>query len=149
MAFAIPNPEEARKEARPVAQGAELLDIRAFLLHAEVLDVEASQEPKEIDSLGTTLGIGRDGRNLTYHFEHELIIKGANGVNALRLQVHLGALFQFPDESEPGGQVTEDSLVAFGQTTAQLAVHPYLRSAVADLTARLGCPQVTLGLLKS
>ncbi len=67
----------------------------------------------------------------------------------MKLQVHLAALFNFPAEEDPEGNVTEDSLVAFGQTTAQLAVHPYLRVAVSDLTARLGCPPVTLTLLKT
>ncbi|MFB7179019.1 hypothetical protein ACFCYI_15085 [Streptomyces sp. NPDC056257] len=149
MAFVIPNSGEARSEARPVAQRAELLDIRAFSLHAEILDLEASQDPQKVDSLGTSLGVGRDDGNLTYRFEYELVVKGANGRDALKFQVTLGALFAFPAEDEPGGDVSEENILAFGLTAAQLAVHPYLRSAVADLTARLGCPQVTLGLFKA
>ncbi|MFC8829383.1 hypothetical protein ACFT9I_29010 [Streptomyces sp. NPDC057137] len=148
MAFTVKNAEELQHQASSVVAHAELIDVRIFLLHAEVLDVEASSDLQEIKSLDTALGIGRENGNLTYHFEHEIVLKGVQGKDAVKLQVHLGALFQFPEETEPGGDVTEDSLVAFGQTAAQLAVHPYLRVAVSDLTARLGCPPVTLALLK-
>ena len=148
MPFVIKNSEELSKQAAPVAQNSELLDIRTFQLHAEILDIAASGELKDIMSLDTTLGVAREGTNLSYHFEHELILKGKNGQDAVKIQVHLAALFRFPAENEPGGEVTEDSLIAFGQTTAHFAVHPYLRVAVSDLTARLGCPPVTLALLK-
>ncbi|MFB7914630.1 hypothetical protein [Streptomyces sp. NPDC056061] len=148
MAFTIKNSGELHRLAAPVVACAQLVDVRTFLLHAEVLNVEASGELQEIKSLETTMGIGREKGNLTYHFEHEIVLQGTQGKDAVKLQVHLGTLFEFPDESDPGGDVTEESLVAFGQTAAQLAVHPYLRVAVSDLTARLGCPPVTLALLK-
>ncbi|MGW3761535.1 hypothetical protein [Streptomyces sp. NPDC005131] len=148
MTFTVKNAGELQQQASSVVDRAELIDVRTFLLHAEVLDIEASSDLQQIKSLDTTMGIGRENGNLTYHFEHEIVLKGVQGKDAVKLQVHLGALFEFPDEDEPGGDVTEDSLVAFGQTAAQLAVHPYLRVAVSDLTARLGCPPVTLALLK-
>ncbi|WP_433400178.1 hypothetical protein [Streptomyces sp. CA-146814] len=148
MAFTIRKSAELNLQAGPVIAHAQLIDVRAFLLHAEVLDIEASGELQQIKSLETTMGIGREKGNLTYHFEHEIVLKGDQGKDAVKLQVHLGALFEFPADGEPGGDVTEDNLVAFGQTSAQLAVHPYLRVAVSDLTARLGCPPVTLALLK-
>ncbi|MFI6288477.1 hypothetical protein ACIBCM_27650 [Streptomyces sp. NPDC051018] len=148
MAFTTKNNSALRQLARPVDVHAQLVDVRSFLLHAEIRDMGAAGELQGIKSLETTMGVGREKGNLTFHFEFEIMLQGAQGKDAVKLQVHLGALFEFPDDGDPGGDVTEESLVAFGQTTARLAVHPYLRAAVSDLTARLGCPPVTLGLLK-
>ncbi|MDB1088092.1 hypothetical protein PJ985_10995 [Streptomyces sp. ACA25] len=139
--------ERMRALAAPVTGLARLLDIRTFLLHAAILDVEAAEELREIEAVNTRLGVGRDGRNITCQFEHDFLVKGKNEVDALELKVNIGALFEFPAEHEPEGCITEENMVAFGQTTAQHAVHPYLRVAVSDLTSRLGCPRLTLGLL--
>ncbi|MEU6981347.1 hypothetical protein [Streptomyces sp. NPDC046371] len=149
MAFLIPRADEQRRLAAPVSAYAELLDVRIFLLHGEVMKVDAKSDLQEIETLQTTMGIGRDGSHITYQFEHELTAQDADGMDALKVQVNLGVLFRFPDEGDPNGEVSEESLVAFGSTTAQLAAHPYLRSAVSDVTSKLGFPQVTLGLLKS
>ncbi|MCX5226812.1 hypothetical protein [Streptomyces sp. NBC_00233] len=149
MAFLISRADEQRQLAAPVNAHAELLDVRIFLLHGEALKVDVTSELQEIESLQTNMGIGRDGSHITYQFQHELTVRDADGADALKVQVNLGVLFGFPDEGDPNGVVSEESLVAFGYTTAQLAAHPYLRSAVADVTSKLGFPQITLGLLKS
>ncbi|MBB4979725.1 hypothetical protein [Streptomyces nymphaeiformis] len=149
MAFLIPRAEEQRQLAAPVNAYAELLDVRIFLLHGEALKVDVTSDLQEIETLQTNMGIGRDGSHITYQFEHVLTAQDVDGTDALKVQVNLGVLFGFPGEDDPNGAVSEESLVAFGYTTAQLAAHPYLRSAVADVTSKLGFPQVTLGLLKS
>ncbi len=80
MTFVVKNSEVLSQKAAPVVQHAELVDIRTFQLHAEILDiVAASGELQDITDLGTTLGIAREGRNLSYHFEHEMILKGIDG----------------------------------------------------------------------
>lgn len=145
MSFIVSNKgEDLHSQALAISTKAELLEVRTFLLHAEVVDLPAAEELQDIDGMAMNLGVGHDGESLSYTFKFDFTIKGKGDVNALKFQVHLGVLFSFPAEDE----VSEESAIAFGRTVAQLAVHPYLRSAVSDLAVRLGFPGVTLGLLK-
>ncbi|MEU7044366.1 hypothetical protein AB0A77_25355 [Streptomyces varsoviensis] len=148
MPFVVPESEELMEKSFSVAQYAKLVDIRTFEIHGKVLDVEAAAELQPVNNFDTTLGYGRGtDDSLVYRFSHEFTIKGQGDKDAVRIIVQLRALFDFPSEGRPGGDVDDDALLAFGRTTVQMAVYPYLRASVSDIVARLGCDAVTLDLL--
>lgn len=58
----------------------------------------------------------------------------------------LNALFEV--EHTPEEAFTESELTAFGQTTGQFALYPYVRELVADITGRLGLPTLHMGVMR-
>ncbi|MFC9684216.1 hypothetical protein [Streptomyces sp. NPDC056948] len=147
MPFVIIQPKDMVELIAPVVQHAKLVDVRVFEIHGEVLDPAAADELAPIEDLSANLTIGRGEETLIYRLKFNFTVKGKGDEDAVRISLEIGALFDFPNEGEPGGDVDSEALAAFGRTTVQMAVHPYLRSAVADLTLRLGCPAVTLDLM--
>ncbi|MFE4921328.1 hypothetical protein [Streptomyces sp. NPDC056661] len=147
MGFLIEASEGEHEKAMFVARRAQLLDIRPFELHAKMLDVEAAADMQEVDEFGTTLSVRVNGDKLICDFQYDFTLIGLRDQPAVELSVHLAALFRLRlvDATENG--IEQDFLDAFARTTGQLAVHPYLRSAVSELTARLGISPVTLDLL--
>ncbi|WP_077796067.1 hypothetical protein [Streptomyces sp. JHA26] len=147
MPFVLNVAEDEQKQALGVAKRAHLSGIRVLEVHAKVLDAEAADELQPLDELSTKLTVGRSEGRLLYRFEHDLTIKGSDDKDALQIGLHVGALFDFPEEGTPDGDASEEALAAFGRTTVQMAVYPYVRATVSDLAARLGCGPVTLDLL--
>ncbi|GAA0915930.1 hypothetical protein [Streptomyces thermoalcalitolerans] len=147
MPFVLEVTEDQQKQAHSVAKRARLSGIRVLEVHAKVLDAEAADELQPLEELATKLSVGRSEGRLLYRFEHDLTIKGSGDKDALQIGLHVGALFDFPEEGTPDGDASDEELAAFGRTTVQMAVYPYVRAAVSDLAARLGCGPITLDLL--
>ncbi|MFF7544173.1 hypothetical protein ACFZCU_11135 [Streptomyces canus] len=147
MPFVIVHPKNMMELTTPVVKHAKLMDVRVFEIHGKVLDPAAAEELTPIEDLNSKLSIGRGEETLIFRLKFEFTVKGKEDKDAVLISLEIGALFEFPNEEEPGGDVSSEALAAFGRTTVQMAIHPYLRSAVADLTLRLGCPAVTLDLM--
>lgn len=144
MPFAVEQSEKAARQARRVAQRAQLNEIRILEVHAKVVDPEATENLAPIDEFATQVRAARTDDDLVYRFEHDFTFKGTNGEDAVKVAVHVGAAF---DLHSSGEEYSEEEIAAFGSSIAQMAVYPYVRATVSDLTTRLGCAPVTLDLL--
>ncbi|MGW0081209.1 hypothetical protein [Streptomyces sp. NPDC003393] len=147
MPFVLDVTEDEQRQALGVAKRAHLSGIRVLEAHAKVLDAEAADELQPLEELSTKLTVGRSEGGVLYRFEHDLTIKGSDDKDALQISLHVGAFFEFPEEGTPDGDASDEALAAFGRTTAQMAVYPYVRATISDLAARLGCGPITLDLL--
>ncbi|MCM3264697.1 hypothetical protein M3765_11765 [Streptomyces thermoviolaceus] len=147
MPFVLDVAEDQQRKALGVAERARLSSIRVLEVHAKVLDADAAEELQPPEELTTKLSVGRSDGHLLYRFEHDLTIMGSGDKDALHISLQVGALFDFPEEGTPDGDASEEELAAFGRTTVQMAVYPYVRATVSDLAARTGCGPVTLDLL--
>ena len=62
------------------------------------------------------------------------------------IHVVFGALYEVREPDS--GPFTADEVHAFSETSVRMTVYPYARALVADLTARLGLPHLTLPPVK-
>ena len=63
-----------------------------------------------------------------------------------RIEFEQAALFIMDLEGQEPPQPEE--LTAYAVTTGQLALHPYVREYISNITTRLGLPSLTVGVLK-
>jgi hypothetical protein len=146
MPFVVELPRKFAEQAHRVARCVNLADIRILEVHARIINAEAAQHLLPIESFDTQVRVHRDSDDLMFRFEHEFTFKGADDKDAVQVAVHVGAAFDFAEEAN-AEDLSEEELAAFGRTTVQMAIYPYVRATVSDLTSRLGCEAVTLDLL--
>lgn len=137
-----------------VAGHASLQDIRTFRIQADfaafpTADVPLSWEIDEnlsanVDDEPTFV---IDGEYEVRIFQ-ELDDDGGNRKNIAEVSLNVGALYELPDGETGAGTYEEAEVAAFTQTTARLAVYPYVRALVADMTVRLGLPGLLLPTIR-
>ncbi|GAB7109287.1 hypothetical protein JCM4814A_76010 [Streptomyces phaeofaciens JCM 4814] len=147
MPFLIELSKDAKKLAASVGSHARLEDIRVLEIHGKVLDPQAAEELSPVSQLNTTVTVAVTEDSLLYRFRHEFTIKGKDEKDAVHISLELGIIFNVSRARNAEIKFSEEAVTAFGRSTAMLAVYPYIRSAVSDLTVRLGCPPATLDLL--
>jgi hypothetical protein len=133
-----------------------LVDIRTFKLEAECkvvpppdrrlgFDFEFEVLDSELDEDSLTAACGCQV-DLFLVADDDLDDDEESRTEVGQLTVILGALFEV--RTPEAGEFTPAEIDAFCETTVRLALYPYARAAVADLTGRLGLPHLTLPTLK-
>lgn len=149
--------DEVRSLALRVAAWSEVRDVRLFKVtsqlnglpdQAETLSYGLSSDVS-VQYLEEDVGIIVTG-------EYEVTIREGTVESSedeedqnvvLELSFTMAALFgvTVPEGAEV---LRPAELDAFAKTTGQFALHPYAREFVADLTGRMGLPQLHIGMLK-
>jgi hypothetical protein len=146
-----------RAEAARVAAHVDLKDVRLWGLQADLESV-----PNEQD---THLSYNFDADvQVQHHEDHPVLLVIGNYTMAMRavpadaegdsddgeevasMSFNLNALFIV--DREPDEPFTESELNAFGKTTGQVALYPYARELVANLTGRMGLPALHMGVMR-
>ncbi len=70
------------------------------------------------------------------------------GEEVLFLNFKLAANFSVEAPGSEPNKFSNDELDSFGETTGRLALHPYARAFVADITGRMGLPSLHIATLK-
>jgi hypothetical protein len=139
---------EVWTRARRVAEVAVVTGLRAISVHAEdVGRPDSSATPGAERTTDVTIEISTDYQAARKRLLYEVVFAmesppsrkfpGASVRVAYRVFVRLSRPLPF-DEQE---------LVAFGASTIAMTTYPFFREACQSLTARLGRPPTTLGLL--
>lgn len=145
---------EGLREAARLAGHASLVDVRTFKVLAEC---------KVVPEPGHRLGfdfefnvsdpeLADDKFTAACDCSVQLYLVGEDGkaeeprTDLGEINLVLGALY---DVRGPDGEgFSEGEVRAFSETSVRMTVYPYARALVADLTARLGLPHLTLPPLK-
>lgn len=152
--------DDQRSLAARVAACAELMEIRTFNINAG-LDVV----PDGPDRLSFTFDA-----NIEVQFVQETSVLIVDGYYELQfsepkdtdtkvpddsdkqqvahLNFRMASLYAVSEPNEEHGPFSDDELDAFGNTTGQLALYPYARELVSDLTGRMGLPTLHLGTMQ-
>lgn len=151
--------DELRNRALRVGAWSEVRDVRLFKVTSELAEL-----PDE--SVGLSYSLNSDISMQYLTDDGGLIVTGEYTVlvregsvestdgaewdeqkTVLELAFTMAALFAVdaPEGQEP---LEEDELDAFAKTTGQFALHPYAREFVADMTGRMGLPQLHIGMMK-
>lgn len=132
-----------------IAGHADLQDIRTFRIHADFAAFPRADVPLswEIDE---NLSANVD-EEPTFVIDGEYEVRiyqqqddDAERTDVAEVSLNVGALYELPDGETGAGSYDDDEFVAFSQTTARLAMYPYVRALVADMTNRLGLPGLLL-----
>jgi preprotein translocase subunit SecB len=151
--------DDLRNRALRVAARAEIEDVRLFEVKSNVVEL-----PDRPTGLSYTMASDvqvqylpeEDG--LIAAGEYKVTIREAeqdttddavsdDPKTILDLEFTMAMLFSV-EVREGDEPFTETELDAFAKTTGQFALHPYARELVADLTGRMGLPQLHIGMLK-
>ncbi|MFI8365026.1 hypothetical protein ACIGD1_33360 [Streptomyces sp. NPDC085612] len=149
MAFAVHVAAQSMERAARVGKRLRLLDVRMFEISGKIIDIRAADELQNVEEFSSRVGIELNEQVAAFNFHVDLTIKGVGGQPAVDVSLRAAALFEVLGGG-PGGDVEvseQGDFAAFGATTVQMIVFPYVRSAISELTMRLGCPPVTLDLL--
>ena len=150
--------DEKRQLAARVAACANLMDIRTFSVGANLetvpdgpgnlgYDFEADVEVQWIEETSSLIVTGTYELQLT-QVEHEEGSDNPTKTKIADLEFKMAALYNVDEPNENHGPFRDDELDAFGDTTGQLALYPYAREFVSDLTNRMGLPTLHLGPLQ-
>lgn len=148
---------ELRSLAARVAAAADLVDVRLFSLESTLDQVPAGggelsysfdSEVEVQESANESAVLLVDG---TYDVK---LRQGADGDdeggeegNAIaQMKIHLAALYQINERES--ADFSDDELDAFAKTTGLLALHPYARELIANLTTRMGLPALNVGTVR-
>lgn len=133
-----------------------LRDVRTFHINAEVTTLPSDD---------SALGYEFDFTVADGHVSEDTLIVSSTGELAL-FEVQAAANGEDGEKSEvgmisftiaslyslrtpaDGSQFTDEELHAFSQSTARFSMYPYARSLVADLSAKLGLPTLTVPPLR-
>jgi preprotein translocase subunit SecB len=147
---------QARRTAARVAARAEIKDVRVISLNAEL---------KRVPGPGERLSYRVDtDANATAELPHLMVelkcdvyihrgsTDGDDGGEdpaeiVAEIAFELAGLFRV-DAQENDEPFTADEIQSYAVTTGQMALYPYARELVYDLTGRLALPPLTLGLFK-
>lgn len=151
--------DELRNRALRVAARAEIEDVRLFEVKSNFVELPANPT-------GFSYIVASDVRVTYLAEENGLIAAGEFQVTVreaeedapdgaeqdgpktvLDLGFTMAVLFSV-DVREGDKPFTETELDAFAKTTGQFALHPYAREFIADMTSRMGLPQLHIGMLK-
>jgi hypothetical protein len=144
----------AQRHAARVAGAVDLVDVRLFEVDSKFISFPRSTEELTYDlemASSVEYDDGDDFFVLRVNYDVEIIEKSNESTSdrraLARMSFELGALYRFgmPDEWEP---FTEGERDAFGQTAGTLALYPYAREFVQELTGRMGLPPLTLSVYR-
>ncbi|MEU8014598.1 protein-export chaperone SecB [Micromonospora parva] len=129
--------DELQRKAARVAANAELRDVRATELQADLISIPESDDLTfEVATESAYSSISDEGR-CVYRLRVAVVAREGEE-EVFKAQVTMAALYSLPPDA------SDDELRAFGDVTAALALYPYVRAAIQDLAARTGIPSVTL-----
>lgn len=129
--------DELQRRAARVAANADLRDVRAMELQADLVSIPDGDDLEfEVAIESAYSSISEEGR-CVYRLRVNVIAREGEG-EVFKSRVTMAALYLLPPDA------SEDELRAFGDVTAALALYPYVRAAVQDLASRMGIPSVTL-----
>jgi hypothetical protein len=155
--------DKAREVGGYVAARAQIRDVRAHLLHAELIT-----PPTDADSLSYYLQpsvsstFDEDGPAIIIEAAYELNIRqlapreGADElledeaeefVEVAKVDVTVAGLFLL-DLDEDDRIPSANEVDAYARSTGRFALHPYAREHIASLTTRIGLPTLTVGVLR-
>jgi preprotein translocase subunit SecB len=154
--------EDTRALAARVAARVELRDIRLFGVTASIESLPDSGQPLtyefeadvQIEQVGEPTALIVNG-------DYKVVVKEITDVesepsdeaeesaeNIANVSFQLAALFALEDMQDLADGFPEVELDAFAETTGRFALHPYAREFIADITGRMGLPQLHIGTLK-
>lgn len=111
--------------------------------------VEARREgplPCEGVNFQTQWGAAIHPEGVAFEVLERLDLTGSEGLAIATISASVAVVFTLPESSRIEGQ---DELLAELAGFAHMAAHPYLRSTIAALSAQIGLPVVTVGLLRA
>lgn len=149
---------ELRSLAARVAASADLIDVRLFNLESTLEHVPASSgelsysfesevEVQESENESAVLLV--DG---TYDVKLRQDADGSDdgdpdgGSPIAQVKIHLAALYEIHEGESV--DFTDEELDAFAKTTGLLALHPYARELISNLTSRMGLPTLHVGTVR-
>lgn len=150
-----------RSLAARVAACADLVEIRTFGVEAGLDKLpsqpgglsyafDANIEVQFIEETSTLIVDGSYELTLTEGSDEDTT-EGDQDVEkrqVAHLNFQMASLYAVSEPNVEHGPFADDELDAFGKTTGQLALYPYAREFVADLTGRMGLPTLHLGPLQ-
>lgn len=155
----MPRLEEERSLAARVAGCADLVDVRMFQVEAK-LETPASDGGLSY-AFSSELSFQTIGEplSLIVSCEYEVVVTEASSnpddgeedsatgtVGSVKFT--LAALFVVPEAKDGDEPFTDDEYQAFAGTTGQMALYPYAREFIADITGRMGLPSLHIGPLR-
>ena len=151
----------AWNRAARVNARADLRDIRLFNVEANLNVVPSSpieltysfNGTIQVQSVEETSALIVDGNYLlrVIALDEAAATDGSDeppGEEILHLSFKLAAHFSLEEPDTEPKQFSDDELDSFGETTGRLALHPYAREFVADITGRMGLPSLHIATLK-
>lgn len=159
----IPAIEELRLQSARVAGHAELRDIRTFSLSAELtrLPNEGRQLAFNLEPVVEADRISEDAFSVNAFFRLDVIeVDDQEAERSEEAEVEdvpllseikfkIAGLYTLRELDDPEADaLSDDELTSFAQSTGLLALYPYARALVSDLTGRIGLPTLTLPMIK-
>lgn len=145
------TPEEALALASRVNGRSELADIRLVKSSIENLGFPEADSRLNYDlKIQPATRYSAEDGIVIVEVEFSLSIRAASGeeqddvATVAEISFTHAALFTTSEED----LIAEDELDIFGKTTGVLAIYPYAREYVQDITGRLGLPPLVLDLYK-
>lgn len=148
---------ELRSLAARVAASADLVDVRLFSLESALDQVPApdGELSYSFDSEVEVQESANESAVLLVDGTYDVALRqaaerdgevGREGTAIAQMKIHLAALYRIhvPETAD----FTDDELDAFAKTTGLLALHPYARELIANLTARMGLPTLHVGTIR-
>lgn len=136
----------SRETAAPLAARAQLLDITLRSLHAE-LTAGTAEPPYEIHvEIDPSYDLEQGGEDFwlgIYMFRYGVKVTAA-GAEAAELGCQFLAAYGFAGGEKP----SEGQVLAFGESTVTLGLHPYVRELVQNVGGRLGLAGLLLPIYK-
>lgn len=137
--------------SKRLAAHADLMDVRTFKLEAECTAVPSPNRRLGFEFSFDVLASELDDDALTvaYTCSVGLYLAATDDEDREELGQVLAIVGALYEVREPEGDVfSQSEIEAFSETVARLALFPYARAAVADLTGRLGLPHLHLPSMK-
>lgn len=138
--------------AARVAGGTDLLDIRAVEIRAELLGGADAESPYDVGvsiepsfSIESASSDPEAGQLLLYSLWYDVEIRPVGGDEPVAtVGCRYNAAYHWRHEDTP----SDDELRAFGETTVLLALYPYVRQLVHDMTGRFNLDPLVMPLYK-
>ncbi|MQW74832.1 hypothetical protein GHK92_03015 [Nocardioides sp. dk4132] len=149
--------EEQWRKAGRVSGCADLRDVRLFGMSGDL------STPDPSASLAYTLDVDVEFQTLGDDPVHALVVTANYDLNVTEtdesddqeptkvagMAFALAAMYVLVEQDGDDPHVFEnEELEAFAATTGQLALYPYAREFIADITGRMGLPPLHLGTLR-
>lgn len=149
--------DEVRAEAARVAAFADLRDVRMWGIDADLKNTALIGNLSYELVSDIQVQDGGEEPFLLVHGTYNIVLNVLNAPEnpddepavageLARIGLRLTAFFSL--DERPDDAFSENELNAFGQTTGQFALFPYVRELVASTTGRMGLPPLHLGVMR-
>lgn len=150
---------DARSVAARVAARADVVDVRLFHVDASLerlpdlsqrlsYSFDANVEVQLVEETSSIIVEGAyDLKVVNLPPDEDDDAPSGDGEAVSRVAFKMAALFSVDQPTSGAEPFTDEELDAFAKTTGQLALHPYAREFIFDITGRMGLPALHVGMM--